>query len=60
MLFRSMEAQSKNIFHGKRTALEKGDEAVVHQIGEGKDIMSILSASILLPRKSYVPLTILQ
>ncbi|KIP02463.1 hypothetical protein PHLGIDRAFT_26577 [Phlebiopsis gigantea 11061_1 CR5-6] len=38
----TMETQSKNIFYGKRKALEKGDEAVVHQIGEGKDIMSIL------------------
>ena len=39
----TMDTQSKKIFHSKRAALEKGEEAVVHQIGEGRDIMSILS-----------------
>ncbi|OCH94337.1 cytochrome P450 [Obba rivulosa] len=34
--------QSWKIFNEKKAALVKGDEAVVHQIGEGKDIMSIL------------------
>ena len=31
------------IFELKKKALEAGDEATVQQIGEGKDIMSILS-----------------
>ena len=44
-VIKTMETQSKNIFYEKRRALEKGDEAIVHQIGEGKDIMSILSTS---------------
>ena len=39
----AMDTQSTSIFHGKRQALEKGDEAVALQIGEGRDIMSILS-----------------
>ena len=31
------------IFEGKKKALEEGDEAVTKQIGQGNDIMSILS-----------------
>lgn len=38
-----MDEQSRNIYNQKKAALEKGDEAIVQQIGEGKDIMSILS-----------------
>ena len=38
-----MDEQSRNIYQGKKAALEKGEEAVVQQIGEGRDIMSILS-----------------
>lgn len=34
---------SKMIFNEKKAALEKGDDAVVLQIGEGRDIMSVLS-----------------
>ncbi|EJF61783.1 cytochrome P450, partial [Dichomitus squalens LYAD-421 SS1] len=30
------------IIDGKKDALRKGDEALAHQVGEGKDIMSIL------------------
>ena len=37
-----MHRRSVEIFEEKKRALEKGDEAVMHQIGEGKDIMSIL------------------
>lgn len=36
---------SKEILDAKRTALEKGEEAVVRQVGEGRDIMSILRMS---------------
>lgn len=42
----AMDAQSSSILHSKKKALEKGDEEVVHQIGEGKDVMSILSTSL--------------
>lgn len=39
-----MDERSKCIISGKRSALEEGDEVVLQQIGEGKDIMSILRA----------------
>ncbi|KAI0768611.1 cytochrome P450 [Trametes elegans] len=37
-----MHARSVLIYHEKKAALESGDDAVKHQIGEGRDIMSIL------------------
>lgn len=37
-----MHETSTKILEGKKEALEKGDDAVVHQVAEGKDIMSIL------------------
>ncbi len=37
-----METRSKEILKDKRAALQAGDEAVKQQIGEGKDIISIL------------------
>ena len=40
-----MDRTSIEIFETKRKALEEGDEAVAQQMGQGKDIMSILSAS---------------
>lgn len=40
-----MERQSKRIFYSKRAALEKGDAVTLHEIGEGRDLMSILSES---------------
>ena len=40
-----MSKQSRHIYQSKKAALEKGEEVVVQQIGEGKDIMSILSKS---------------
>lgn len=39
-----MAQTSTDIFREKLTALEKGDEAVMMQVGEGKDVMSILCA----------------
>ena len=39
----TMEARAKEILEDKRAALRAGDEALMQQIGEGKDIMSILS-----------------
>ncbi|KAI5123118.1 hypothetical protein M0805_001474 [Coniferiporia weirii] len=38
----TMENSSQSILRGKREAIEKGDEAVLAQVGKGKDIMSIL------------------
>ncbi|KAI0657157.1 cytochrome P450 [Cubamyces menziesii] len=38
----AMYERSVRIINEKRAALERGDEALKHQIGEGKDIMSVL------------------
>ena len=40
----TMHRRSVEIFREKQHALQRGDEAVMKQVGEGKDIMSILSA----------------
>ena len=40
-----MRSKAREIFEQKKRALELGDEAVKQQVGEGKDIMSILRAS---------------
>ncbi|KAL1952219.1 hypothetical protein VTO73DRAFT_1368 [Trametes versicolor] len=37
-----LHARSVQIFNEKKAALARGDDAVKHQIGEGRDIMSIL------------------
>lgn len=37
-----MDKTSVDIFQSKKAAIEKGEEAVLAQIGRGKDIMSIL------------------
>ncbi|KAF9812459.1 hypothetical protein IEO21_06177 [Rhodonia placenta] len=37
----TMDEKSRAIFREKETALENGDKAVLHQVGEGKDIMSV-------------------
>ena len=38
-----MQERSVAIYEAKKAALARGDEAVTRQIGEGKDLMSILS-----------------
>ena len=38
------------IVNSKKRALEDGDEGVARQIGQGKDILSILSRGFLIPR----------
>ncbi|KAJ3551150.1 hypothetical protein NM688_g4887 [Phlebia brevispora] len=38
----TMHVRSTQILEGKRMALHTGDEAIKQQVGEGKDIMSIL------------------
>ncbi|OBZ73188.1 hypothetical protein A0H81_06898 [Grifola frondosa] len=37
-----MDCKSQEIFQEKKLALERGDEALMQQVGEGKDIMSRL------------------
>ena len=39
-----MAKTSDAIFKDKLRALQQGDEAVSHQVAEGKDVMSILCA----------------
>lgn len=48
-----MSKRSVEIYESKKGALEKGDDEVVQQIGEGKDIMSVLSTATIYP-PSYV------
>ncbi|KAI0701721.1 cytochrome P450 [Earliella scabrosa] len=38
----TLHERSVHIYNLKKDALEKGDEALKHQVGEGRDIMSIL------------------
>ena len=38
----TMDTEANHIYQHKKTALEAGEESVVRQVGEGKDIMSIL------------------
>ncbi|KAI0628868.1 cytochrome P450 [Trametes polyzona] len=38
----TMRQRSLEIINEKKTALLKGDDALVHQVGEGQDIMSLL------------------
>ena len=45
MIIEAMEKSSMSIFLQKKVALEKGEEAVLQQVGEGKDIMSICCRS---------------
>ena len=40
-----MHARSVLIFNEKKAALEKGDDALRQQVGEGRDVMSILCKS---------------
>jgi hypothetical protein len=41
-----MNAITKEIYDAKKRLLESGDSATVKQVGDGKDIISLLSASI--------------
>lgn len=38
----AIDGQARNVYNLKKEALLKGDDAVVQQVGSGKDIMSIL------------------
>jgi hypothetical protein len=40
-----MHMSSIGILEAKKTALQQGDEAVLKQVGRGKDLMSILCLS---------------
>ena len=41
----TMHDKCSEIYHSKKVALQKNDDAVTAQMGEGKDILSILSMS---------------
>ena len=49
----TMHDRSVEIFEEKKAALARGDEAVSRQIGEGKDIMSILSMPLIFLTSSF-------
>ena len=38
----TMYDRSKEIYEEKKALIESGDDAVLHQVGEGRDVMSIL------------------
>ena len=39
-----MDRTSVDIYEKKKSALQRGDEAVLQQVGNGKDIMALLRA----------------
>ena len=41
-----INANARGIYETKKRLLESGDDATVKQVGDGKDIISLLSASI--------------
>ncbi len=41
----TMHEQSVRLYNAKHAALEQGDEALKRQLGQGKDLMSILCKS---------------
>ena len=41
-IYGTMERRSREIIMEKKALLAKGDAALAHEVGEGKDIMSIL------------------
>ena len=47
-IIKTMHDRSVEIFTAKKEALARGDDAVTRQVGEGKDIMSILRQYFLL------------
>lgn len=55
-----MHKMAKKIYESKKAALAAGDEAVVEQIGEGKDIMSVLCTLRLLFVVAFLSLMVYQ
>lgn len=41
-IIETMDSESRRIYTIKKTALESGDDSAVQEVGEGKDIMSVL------------------
>ncbi|KAJ3552918.1 hypothetical protein NM688_g3899 [Phlebia brevispora] len=41
-IIETLATKAREVYYSKKTALETGDEAVMHQVGEGKDILSVL------------------
>ena len=44
-IVQALSRKANEIYNLKKSAFDKGDEAVLRQIGEGKDILSVLSES---------------
>ncbi|KAF9820625.1 hypothetical protein IEO21_01328 [Rhodonia placenta] len=52
----SLDDHSRRIFEEKKLAMAKGDQAVLHQVGEGKDIMSkLMQANLLASEEDKLP-----
>lgn len=49
----TLDRMSKELYADKVRALKAGDDAVSHQVGEGKDIMSVLCRRPLLCLSRY-------
>lgn len=45
-----MDKISTEVFEDKKRALSEGDEAVMRQVGQGRDIMSTLRACVMVSR----------
>ena len=52
----TMDSESRKIYNAKKTALEAEDDTILHQVGEGKDIMSILRACALYKNHAFCSL----
>jgi len=44
-LVETISANARGIYEAKKRLLESGDSATVKQVGDGSDIISVLSAS---------------
>ncbi|RDX41926.1 cytochrome P450 [Lentinus brumalis] len=51
-----VHTKSKEIFLAKKSAIERGDQELLHTVGEGKDIMSVLlKANLLADQEDKLP-----
>ncbi|RPD55321.1 cytochrome P450 [Lentinus tigrinus ALCF2SS1-7] len=52
----TVHAKSQEIFFAKKSAIERGDQELLHAVGEGKDIMSILlKANLMADQEDKLP-----
>lgn len=51
----AMDAQARGVYETKKRLLESGDDATAKQVGEGKDLISLLSACDLCTLSDHLP-----